>query len=48
MEVAEEEFKGRGRKTWGKCVYDDDMKLLGLQPELAVFKDICEVKLMYM
>ena len=25
---------GRGRKTWGECV-KDDMRLLGLQPELA-------------
>ena len=25
---------GRGRKTW-------DMKLLGLQPEWAVFRDVC-------
>ena len=27
-----------GRKTWGVCV-KDDMKLLGLQPEWAIFRD---------
>ena len=27
------------RKTWGECVRDD-MKLLGLQPEWAVFRDM--------
>ena len=30
---------GRGRKTWRKRV-NDDMKLLGLQPEWAVFRDM--------
>ena len=30
---------GRGRKTWGECV-KDDMKLLGLQPKWAIFRDI--------
>ena len=30
---------GRGRKTWGESV-KDDMKLLGLQPEWDVFKDV--------
>ena len=30
---------GRSRKTWGECV-KDDMKLLGLQPEWAVFRDV--------
>ena len=29
---------GRDRKTWGKCV-KDDMKLLRLQPECAMFRD---------
>ena len=29
----------RNRKTWRECV-KDDMKVLGLQPELAVFKDM--------
>ena len=30
---------GRSRKTWGECV-KDDMKLLELQPEWAIFRDI--------
>ena len=30
---------GRGRKTWGECL-KDGMKLLGLQPEWAVFRDV--------
>ena len=30
---------GRGRKTWVECV-EDDMKLLGLQPEWAIFRDV--------
>ena len=30
---------GKGRKTWAKCL-KDDMKLLGMQPELAVFRDV--------
>ena len=29
---------GSGRKTWRECV-NDDMKVLGLQPEWAVFRD---------
>ena len=29
----------RGRRTWGECV-KYDMKLLGLQPEWAVFRDV--------
>ena len=33
------EMCGRSRKTWGECV-KDDMKLLGLQPEWAIFKDM--------
>ena len=31
--------KCRGRKTWRMCV-NDDMKLHGLQPEWAVFRDV--------
>ena len=30
--------RGRSRKTWEQCVRDD-MKLLGLHPEWAVFRD---------
>ena len=33
--------RGRSRKTWEQCV-KDDMKLLGLHPEWAVFRDILE------
>ena len=29
----------RGRKTWYECV-KDDMKVLGLHPEWAVFRDM--------
>ena len=29
----------RGRKTWGGCV-KDDIKLLGLQPEWTIFRDM--------
>ena len=32
-------FLGRGRKTWGEHV-KDDMKLLGLQPEWAIFREM--------
>ena len=31
--------RGRSRKTWEHCVRDD-MKLLGLHPEWAVFRDM--------
>ena len=31
--------RGRSRKTWDQCVRDD-MKLLGLHPEWAVFRDM--------
>ena len=31
--------RGRSRKTWEQCVRDD-MKLLGLHPEWAIFKDM--------
>ena len=31
--------RGRSRKTWEQCVRDD-MKLLGLHPEWAVFRDV--------
>ena len=30
---------GRGSKTWRECV-KDDMKMLGLQPQWAVFRDV--------
>ena len=39
MEVAGARCKGRKRKTWRKCV-EDDMEVLGLQPEWAVFRDV--------
>ena len=32
-------FRGRGRKTWKECV-KDGMKLLGLLPEWAIFRDM--------
>ena len=31
--------RGRSRKTWEQCVRDD-MKLLGLHPEWAIFRDM--------
>ena len=31
--------RGRSRKTWEQCV-KDDMKLLGLHPEWAIFRDM--------
>ena len=31
--------RGRSRKTWEQCVRDD-MKLLGLNPEWAIFRDM--------
>ena len=31
--------RGRSRKTWERCVRDD-MKLLGLHPEWAIFRDM--------
>ena len=31
--------RGRSRKTWKECV-NDDMKVLGLQPEWAIFRDM--------
>ena len=33
------EMCGQGRETWGECV-KDDMKLLELKPEWAIFKDM--------
>ena len=39
VEVAGARCKGRKRKTWYECV-KDDMKVLGLHPEWAVFR-IC-------
>ena len=38
VEVAGVRCKGRNRKTWKECV-DDDMKVLGLHPEWAVFRE---------
>ena len=34
----------RGRNTWGECV-KDDMKLLRLQPEWAIFRDLRRVSI---
>ena len=34
---------GRGRMTWGEGV-KDDMKLLGLQPKWAIFRDMWTVE----
>ena len=31
--------QGRGRKTWEQCV-NDDMELLGLHSEWAIFMDV--------
>ena len=33
---------GRGRKTWRECV-KDDMKVLGLHAEWAVFKEEVDI-----
>ena len=33
--------QGRSRKTWEQCV-KDDMKLLGLHLEWAIFRDVWE------
>ena len=38
MVVAGVRCAGRGRKSWYECV-KDDMKVLGLHPEWAVFRD---------
>ena len=43
MEVAEARCKGRNRKTWKECV-DDDMKVLGLHLEWAVFRDVLRIR----
>ena len=32
-------WRGRSRKTWEQCVRDD-MRLLGLHSECAVFRDV--------
>ena len=37
--VAGVKCAGRGRKTWYECV-KDDIKVLGLHPEWAVFRDM--------
>ena len=37
--VAGVRFRGRNRKMRGECV-DDDMKVFGLRPEWAVFRDM--------
>ena len=39
VKVAGARYKGRKRKTWEECV-EDDMKVLGLHPEWAVFRDM--------
>ena len=39
VEVAGVRFKERNRKSWNECV-DDDMKVLGLHPEWAIFRDV--------
>ena len=39
VEVAGERCVGRGRKTWKEWV-NDDMKLLSLKPEWAIFRDM--------
>ena len=39
VEVAGVRCKRRKRKTWKECV-DDDMEVLGLHPEWAVFRDM--------
>ena len=39
VEVARVRCRGRNRKTSGDCV-DDDMEILGLHPEWAVFRDM--------
>ena len=39
VEVAGVRCKGRNRKTWKECV-DKDIEVLGLHPELAVFRDV--------
>ena len=39
VEVAGVRCRGRNRKTWKECV-DDDMEMLGLWPEWAVFRDM--------
>ena len=40
--VAGKRHKGRKRKTWYESV-EEDMKLLGLHPEWAVFRDMWRV-----
>ena len=39
VEVAGVRYKGRNKKTWKECV-DDDIKVLGLHLERAVFRDV--------
>ena len=39
VEVAGVRCRGRNGKTWRECV-DNDMEVLGLQPEWAVFRDM--------
>ena len=39
VEVEGVRCRGRNRKTWNKCV-ENDMKVLGLHAELAVFRDM--------
>ena len=40
VEVAGVRCRSRNRKTWRECV-NDDMNVLGLHPEWAVFMDMC-------
>ena len=39
VEMAGTRCRGRNRKSWKECV-DDDMEVLGLHPEWAVFRDV--------
>ena len=39
VEVAGVRCRVKNRKTWRECV-NDDMKVLGLQPEWAIFRDM--------
>ena len=39
VEMAGVRCRGRNRKTWRECV-EDEMKVLGLHPVWAVFRDM--------
>jgi len=43
VEVVKEKCRGKVRKTWSECV-NDDMKLLGLQPEWAFLRDVDSIR----